>query len=201
MPAPPPYYGFSAYFPTIDSTEVGVLIPLIKLKDGTRDIYQLSQCEVVDLSDELKRSEDLFKAFWGTFKDTATVIVDAYRPLDPSNPTPQEEVHLLSAATAFLDHWPDTKAMSLKWLLDQIGSKTRVDGSYAALEEALKLSDVEVVPWLEKDFFDALARYYIAMAGRYIAQALKQYTVTGIVLDSASREPKAGVRVDRKSVV
>mgnify|MGYP001166956847 CR=1 FL=1 len=195
MPAPPPYYGFSAYFPTIDSTEVGVLIPLIKLKDGTRDIYQLSQCEVVDLSDELKRSEDLFKAFWGTFKDTATVIVDAYRPLDPSNPTPQEEVHLLSAATAFLDHWPDTKAMSLKWLLDQIGSKTRVDGSYAALEEALKLSDVEVVPWLEKDFFDALARYYIAMAGRYIAQALKQYTVTGIVLDSASREPKAGVRV------
>ncbi len=188
------YYTFVDFFPLIDKTEVQKLIILIDGEANFKDIFLLSRGDPARLASLLDDTPDLFGAFVTSFAAKALEVAADIRPVDPKAPTAEESLRLLSGFQLFYNFWPDAKRGALEWALQTVASHENVEGTYGILQVAGKLTPGSAAFLSQPELYVGLARYYIVMAGRYIARELKHYTVTGRVVASGN-VPMEGVQV------
>ncbi len=189
------YLDFTSFFPSIDATEANVLVTELESTPGFKDIWAFTASTRAALGAELQTFPQAhFKEFWKSLSTTAAALVASVTPVDPANPTPQEQVLIDKLVPALLALYPSSKYNALRLAMESYRGTKRND--WEMLEAVSTATDAAARALQGEVFFEALADYYLITADQFIAARSVTYRFLGRVLNTSDpSQPKAKVKV------
>ncbi len=189
-----PFFKLQDSFPAVDHNEAGELLSRLVASVPFTNIWELAGASTADLGSELSKfTSSHFDAFWNSLKTQYTDVIGSFSPADPAKLTDEEVLVAAKMAVDLYGRYPSGKIGALQLAVKLNGKPD--DNIWQRLAVIQTATATTARTKMTPEFFDALASYYIAMAGQYIQNNSREFRFLGRVLNDSDGLPKAGVRV------